>query len=66
MTDMTDELRVGDFGESHFKLKEGITGFCGYVTIIHIDSDYVLFKDNDDFQYHIKRGEFTFKKKDSK
>ena len=60
------KYEVGDFGQAHFKLERGITGFCGYVTIIHIDSDYVLFKDNEDFQYHIRMGEFTFEKKEGK
>ena len=63
---MKEEYKVGQFGEAHFKLEKGITAFCGYVTIIHVNSDYILFKDNDDFQYHIRIGEFTFKRKEGK
>jgi hypothetical protein len=63
-----NEIKEGSEGYARFiignsKIQRGVTA---WVRIIHIDSDYILLKDNDDFQYHIKRGEFTFKRKDSK
>jgi len=60
----SNKLHVGDFGEAWFALKDNITRFHGFGTITFLDKNYILFKDNDDFQYHIKVGDFNFKKKD--
>ena len=60
------KLHVGDFGEAWFALKDNITRFHGFGTITFLDKNYILFKDNDYFHYHIRWSEFTFKKKNSK
>ena len=61
---MEEKYQAGDFGDARFKFGKGITRFRGYGTILHIDGDYIVFKDNDDFQYHIRADEFNFTKKD--
>jgi hypothetical protein len=57
-----NKYNIGDFGIAKFKLKDGITGFCGHGTILQCDNKYILFKDNDDFQYLVEREKFDFGK----
>lgn len=60
---MNEKFDSGDFGIAKFKLKNGITGFNGYGTIIQVDDKYVYFKDNDDYQFLIEKSKFKFEKK---
>lgn len=55
--------QIGDFGLAHFQVKrkgKSITGFHGYGRIIDIDAKCVLFQDNEDFEFIVKRSDFTF------
>jgi hypothetical protein len=63
---MGDNYEVGDFGEASFKFtKKGFEGGVkAFGTVRDIDGKYVLFIDNDDFPYLIKKDKFSFKKAD--
>ena len=55
--------QLNDFGKASFKIKkrgQTITGFNGYGRIIDIDAKCVLFKDNEDYEFIVKRSDFTF------
>gem|GEM_PF-3878625 len=54
---------INSYGKASFKIKKrgkAITGFNGYGTIIEIESNVVLFRDNDGFEFIVKRSEFNF------
>jgi hypothetical protein len=60
-----NELKVGDYDEAHFKyekkkFKGGVT--C-YGEIKDMDGKYVLFVDNDEFPYLVRKDKFLFVKK---
>jgi hypothetical protein len=57
------EYNPGDFGIARFPLKNEITIFNGFGTIISVNGDYILFKDNDEYQYLISRDNFVFEKR---
>ena len=56
------KYNIGDFGQASFKMKKRgcETGFCGYGTIIDQDDRFVLFQDNDEFEYVIAKAKFNF------
>ena len=54
---------INSFGHAKFKVKKKgkpITGYDGYGRIIDIDAKCVLFKDNEDYEFIVKRSDFTF------
>ena len=64
---MGERYKIGDFGCATFIAKRGWKAptTC-YGHIIDIDSSYVLFRDNDDNEYIIKKTKFNFEKAEFK
>ncbi len=58
-----NNYQIGQFGHASFKIKKRgqiITGFNGYGRIIDLDAKYVLFKDNEGYEYIVPKSRFTF------
>lgn len=62
---MDNELKIGDFGEASFKFeKKGFKGgVTAYGTIKDMDGKYILFVDNDEIPYLVRKDKFLFTKK---
>lgn len=60
-----NEYKIGDFGEGSFKYEK--RGFKGDITaygfIRDIDGKYILFEDNDNYPYLIRKDRFNFELK---
>ena len=56
------KYNVGDFGQASFRMnKHGCEiGFNGYGTIVDQDQKFILFVDNDGFEFVIAKSKFTF------
>jgi hypothetical protein len=61
---MDDKIEIGDTGEASFKYeKKGFKGgLTAHGTIKDIDGKFVLFVDNDDFPYLVRKDKFLFVK----
>lgn len=58
-----NEYKIGQFGHSRFQVKKKgkpTTGFNGYGTIIEIESNVILFRDNDGFEFIVRKADFNF------
>jgi len=62
-----NDYAIGDFGEAHFPVSRGaISGIRAHGFIKDMDGKYVMFCDNDDFHYLIRKDRFKFSKKEFK
>jgi hypothetical protein len=61
---MEDKIEIGDYGKGSFKYEK--KGFKGGLTAMGIikdmDGKYLLFEDNDGFNYLVKKDKFEFEK----
>lgn len=58
------ELKINDFGNARFSIrKKGVTvPFDLYGTIVDLDAKYLIFRDNDSYDYLVSRSKFEFEK----
>ena len=61
---MAEKLEIGDYGKASFKYsKKGFEGgLTAYGTIKDMDGKYLIFEDNDGYNYLVRKDKFVFNK----
>jgi len=59
---MEEKLEIGDFGQAHFPFekKDFKGGIRAFGKIVDLDGKYVLFVDNEDYPYLVRKDKFEF------